>query len=291
MLRLCNGINFVVRSNTVRSTLIVGGSSCESRMVELKEASEARKTNLVSDLDQVKSKWQSFQSCPTLCDPMDCSPPGSSVHGVLQARIVGWVAISFSRGSSWPRDQTWVCCIAGRLFTIWATRDAQRYAKEDKSTFRSRLRVCVYFCKSEFLSPPLWKREYSQPETRKMATLPSSGAQGWSLQLSSSSLSRGMTPIRCGQKSVVLNRAQTPLLSPRPLCSWVPWACCGWEKVDGHPQVLFCPPNYEEPPLHRCPLVGIHTEHKKLHSLLPSKRSKHILLQMSSLLIFQFWSS
>ena len=66
------------------------------------------------------------QSCPTLCDPMDCSPPpGSSVHGILQARILGWVAIPFSRGSSQPRDWTWVSCIAGRFFTIWATREAQ----------------------------------------------------------------------------------------------------------------------------------------------------------------------
>ena len=48
------------------------------------------------------------QSCPTLWDPMDCSPPGSSVHGILQARILEWVAIPFSRGSSWPKDQTWV---------------------------------------------------------------------------------------------------------------------------------------------------------------------------------------
>ena len=48
---------------------------------------------------------KSFQSCPTLCDPMDCSPPGSSVHGILQARILEWVAISSSRGSSQPRDQ------------------------------------------------------------------------------------------------------------------------------------------------------------------------------------------
>ena len=48
------------------------------------------------------------QSCLTLCDPMDCSPPGSSVHGILQARILEWVAIPFSRSSSWPRDWTWV---------------------------------------------------------------------------------------------------------------------------------------------------------------------------------------
>ena len=51
------------------------------------------------------------QSCPTLCKPMDCSPPGSSVHGIFQARVLEWVAISFSRGSSRPRDRTWVSCL------------------------------------------------------------------------------------------------------------------------------------------------------------------------------------
>ena len=54
-------------------------------------------------------------------DPVDCSLPGSSVHGVLQTRILEWVVIPFSRGSSQPRDQTWVSCIAGRFFNIWAT--------------------------------------------------------------------------------------------------------------------------------------------------------------------------
>ena len=49
----------------------------------------------------------------TLCDPMSCSPPGSSVHGILQARILEWLSIPFSKGSSWPRDQTQVSCIAG----------------------------------------------------------------------------------------------------------------------------------------------------------------------------------
>ena len=61
---------------------------------------------------------------PTLCYPMDCNSPGSSVHGILQARILEWVATVFSRGSSQPRDQTWVSCIAGRFFTIWANREA-----------------------------------------------------------------------------------------------------------------------------------------------------------------------
>ena len=58
------------------------------------------------------------QSCLTLCDPMDRSPPGFSVHGILQARILEWVAVSFSRGSSRPRDRTWVSCIIERLFTL-----------------------------------------------------------------------------------------------------------------------------------------------------------------------------
>ena len=61
------------------------------------------------------------QSCPTLCNPMDCSPPGSSVHEIFQARILEWVAISFSSGSSQPRDRTWVFCTAGRFFANWAT--------------------------------------------------------------------------------------------------------------------------------------------------------------------------
>ena len=63
------------------------------------------------------------QSFPTLCDPIDCSLPGSSVHGIFQARILEWVAISFSRRSSWLRHWTWVSSIVGRLFTIWATRE------------------------------------------------------------------------------------------------------------------------------------------------------------------------
>ena len=64
------------------------------------------------------------QFCPTLWDPTGCSPPGSSVHWTLQARILEWVAIPFSRESSWPRDWTWVSCISGRFFTIWDTREA-----------------------------------------------------------------------------------------------------------------------------------------------------------------------
>ena len=74
--------------------------------------------------EKSQSESEVAQSCPTLCDPMDCSLPGSSLHGILQARVLEWVAISFSRGSSWPRDRTWVSRIPGRRFNLWATREA-----------------------------------------------------------------------------------------------------------------------------------------------------------------------
>ena len=72
-----------------------------------------------------KWKWKVkvTQSCPILWNPMDCSLPGSSVHGILQARILEWVANPFSRGSSWPSNRTRVSSIAGRFFTVWASRD------------------------------------------------------------------------------------------------------------------------------------------------------------------------
>ena len=65
-----------------------------------------------------KMKMLVTQSCPTLCDLMDYSLPGFSVHEISQVRILKWVAISFSRGSSWPRDPTGVSCITGRFFTV-----------------------------------------------------------------------------------------------------------------------------------------------------------------------------
>ena len=61
------------------------------------------------------------------CDPMDCSPPGSSIHGILQAKILEWVAISYSRESSRWRDWTWISHREGRLFSVWATREALHF--------------------------------------------------------------------------------------------------------------------------------------------------------------------
>ena len=69
------------------------------------------------------------QSCPTLCDPMDYSPPGSSIHRIFQGRVLEGVVISFSRGSSRPRDWTQVSRIAGRHFTVWATREVPCYSQ------------------------------------------------------------------------------------------------------------------------------------------------------------------
>ena len=66
-------------------------------------------------------------SCSVMSDssrPRGLCPPGFSIHGILQARILDWVAIAFSRGSSWPRDQAQVSRIAGRFFTVWASREA-----------------------------------------------------------------------------------------------------------------------------------------------------------------------
>ena len=78
-------------------------------------------------------KWSEVkvtQLCPTFCDPMDYT-----VHGILQARILEWVAFPFSRGSSQPRDRTQVSCIAGRFFTIWATRETRSIFNTQESRF------------------------------------------------------------------------------------------------------------------------------------------------------------
>ena len=72
-------------------------------------------------LPSKESESEVTQLGQTLCEPMDCSLPGSSIHGIFQAGVMEWVAISLSRGSSRPRDGTWVSCTAGRRFTIWAT--------------------------------------------------------------------------------------------------------------------------------------------------------------------------
>ena len=76
---------------------------------------------------EIKPTSEVAQLCPTLCDPMDCSLPAFSIHRIFQARVLEWVAISFSRGSSWPRDWTQVSRITGSHFTVWATSEVIIY--------------------------------------------------------------------------------------------------------------------------------------------------------------------
>ena len=96
---------------------------------------------------EVKMKDLAAHSHPTLCGPVDCSPPGSSVHGILQARIAEWVAMTFSRGSPWPRNWTGVFYIAGRLFTVWATGEVNFV-----SSYLSHIFLLFSFTKSQFLA-------------------------------------------------------------------------------------------------------------------------------------------
>ena len=93
-----------------------------------------------SDLTmKLKSENEVIQLHLTLCGPMDCSLPGFSIHGIFLARILEWVAISFSRRSSWPRDWTRVPRIVGRRFTVWATREAlMKISCKEKKEERGR---------------------------------------------------------------------------------------------------------------------------------------------------------
>ena len=91
----------------------------------------------------LKSESEVTQSCSTLPDLMDCSLPGFSVHWIFQARVLEWIAISFSRGSSWPRDRTQVSCIAGRRFTLWATLKSELKEKKSESDHGFHLPVTL----------------------------------------------------------------------------------------------------------------------------------------------------
>ena len=99
------------------------------------------------------------QLCLTFCDPMNCSLPGSSVHGILQTRILEWVTIPFCRGSSHPRDRTGISCIVGRFFTFWAT-------KEDCILSHSKITFVIYFFTCSLATEvhifliPAWNRKW-----------------------------------------------------------------------------------------------------------------------------------
>ena len=101
------------------------------------------------------------QLCPTLCDFLDCSLPGSSVHGIFQARILKWVAIAFSRGSSRPRYRTQVSHIVGRCFTVWVTREVIPHISDQ---FRSVAQSCPTLCDPMNRSMPGLPVHHQLPE-------------------------------------------------------------------------------------------------------------------------------
>ena len=100
----------------------------------------------------MKTESEVAQSCLTVCDPMDCSLPGSSVHGIFQARVLEWDATSFCRGSFRPRDQTQVSRIVGRCFTVWATIQ-EKWNITHPSHSRQQMCLSWWPCPPPFLYP------------------------------------------------------------------------------------------------------------------------------------------
>ena len=91
---------------------------------------------------------------PTLCNHMNCSLPGYSIHGIFRTRVLEWVAISFSRGSSWSRYPTWVSCIVGRCFTIWTvliTIKCRKFWKiwKYQTTWPASWKICMQVRKQQ----------------------------------------------------------------------------------------------------------------------------------------------
>ena len=99
-------------------------------------------TSARTDSDGTESESEVAQSCPTVCHPMHGNLPGSAVHGIFQARILERAAISFSRGSSQPKDRTRVSCIADRRFTVWAAATAVWYWVV--AEYGVKLNMCLY---------------------------------------------------------------------------------------------------------------------------------------------------
>ena len=104
---------------------------------------------------------------------MDCSPPGSSIHGMLGVRILEWVAISFSRGSSWPRDQTLVSGTAGRFFPVWATREAQKWWLQNDYCLWLMLKL-----KLQSFSHLMWRAD-SMEKTLMLGKIEGRRRRGW----------------------------------------------------------------------------------------------------------------
>ena len=168
----------------------------------------------------ILAKWSEVaQSCPTLCDPMDCSLPSSSTHGIFQARILEWVAISFSRWPSRPRDWTQISHIVDRCFIVWATREVHMLARLCSKSF-SPGSSRIWTKNSEMYK--LVFKEAEEPET-KLPTFIGLWRKQESSQKTSASASLTMLkPLtmrittNCGKRD---GSTRPPYLSPeKPVC-------------------------------------------------------------------------
>ena len=118
-------VHEVIKNQTWLKQLSMHSQYHHRKKQRKKERKKKRKKERRKERKKERKKENEVaQTCPTLCNPVDYSLPSSSVHEILQARVLEWVAISFSRGSSLPRNWTWVSHIVGRHFTVWATREA-----------------------------------------------------------------------------------------------------------------------------------------------------------------------
>ena len=138
--RYCICVNFLVLSN---------GQPWYKRLT-LEEAGWRVHSNSLCNFSVSWKLLLVAESCPSLPNSMDCSLPGSSVHGILQARILEWVSISFSRGPSWPRDQTHVFCTGRWILYLWITWEVPEYGYLQPKDFTYILA----------LSLPLWSSPF-----------------------------------------------------------------------------------------------------------------------------------
>ena len=123
----CKYCNYKEASPVVKNLPAVGNCrrwGFHPWAISITEEQSGKLTVIFDLMTGMKVKVLVAQSCPTLRDPMDCSPSGLFVHGISQARILEWVAISFSRGYFWPRDQTCALHVDRKFSTLWATREA-----------------------------------------------------------------------------------------------------------------------------------------------------------------------
>ena len=148
-----------------------------------------------------ESESEVAQLCLTLCNSMDCSLSGSSVHWIFQERVLEWGAISFSRGSSQPRDRTWVSCIAGRHFTVWATREASACVCMWELDYKENW-APKNWC---FCTVVLEKTLESPLDCKEIQPIHPNGDQYW---------------VFIGRTDV---EAETPILRPPDTKSWLLW--------------------------------------------------------------------